>query len=412
MKRITISKNKTQVIILYACTLFGILFGVLSSIVNTRFLDPADYGDVRYVQNIINFIASLLLFGYFLSGSRLLALSHDEQYSQRIRGAMCVILVVSSLVLVFSCVGCIIGHINKPNIANLFLISLPVCFYPLLLNYVNTTAQGDNHIGRLSIARLVPSFVYVPIGYFFYKHYGATAELMIILQWGIYTIILFFVIISTKPKFKELKPVFKDLIAENRSYGMQLYIGSLVMCATNYIAGITIGLFNPDNTEVGFYTLALTVTSPLATLPAIIGTTYFKQFALQNKIPSNVMRYTIGITIISCLGFIAIIRPLVTLLYSESYSPVGMYAMVLAIGFSVHGVGDMINRYLGSHGQGKSIKNASIANGVFKVFGYTVLVYFFSTFGALVTTIACDFIYTIVLCVYYKKFITQSSLNK
>lgn len=48
----------------------------------------------------------------------------------------------------------------------------------------------------------------------------------------------------------------------------------------------------------------------------------------------------------------------------------------LSVGFSIHGFGDMINRYLGSHGQGVSIRNSSISNGVFKLFGYTVLVYF------------------------------------
>ena len=63
------TKQTKQVVILYASTLSGVLLGVVASIINTRFLSPADYGDVRYVQNIINFIASLLLFGYFLSGS-------------------------------------------------------------------------------------------------------------------------------------------------------------------------------------------------------------------------------------------------------------------------------------------------------------------------------------------------------
>ena len=51
------TKQTKQVVILYASTLSGVLLGVVASIINTRFLSPADYGDVRYVQNIINFIA-------------------------------------------------------------------------------------------------------------------------------------------------------------------------------------------------------------------------------------------------------------------------------------------------------------------------------------------------------------------
>ena len=185
------SKQQKQAVVLYVSTLLGVLLGIFSSIINTRFLDPGDYGDVRYVQNILNFIASLLLFGYFLSGSRLLALSDKEDYSRRIRGAMCVILGIASAVLIVACALCGVFHTNKPDVAFLFYISLPVCLYPLLLNYVNTTAQVDNHIGRLSNARLLPSLVYVPVAYLVYKYWGASSERMVLLQWGIYSFILF-----------------------------------------------------------------------------------------------------------------------------------------------------------------------------------------------------------------------------
>ena len=177
------------------------------------------------------------------------------------------------------------------------------------------------------------------------------------------------------------------------------------MVATNYIAGISLGLFNDNNIEVGFYTLALTVTSPLATLPAIIGTTYFKEFATQSKIPDKVMKMTILVTTVTCICFIICIKPLVDFLYSERYASVGQYAIILSIGFCLHGFGDMINRYLGSQGQGKSIRNASIANGIFKIVGFTVLVYFFDIFGALITVILCDVIYLMVLLYYYFKFV-------
>lgn len=405
-----ISKQKKQVVLLYVTTMLGVFLGVLSSIINTNFMDPEDYGDVRYIQNIINFIASLLLFGYFLSGSRLLALSKDEKYSQRIRGTMVVILGIASFILLLSTGICYFIHKNNSTVAYLFLVSLPVCFNPLLLNYINTTAQGDNHIGRLSITRLLPALLYVIIAYIIYSRFGATSNRMILLQWGIATVCYIAIIVSSHPKFKNLKPIFHELNKENKDYGLQLYWGSLVMVATNYLAGISLGIFNENNTEVGFYTLAMTVTSPLTTLPAIIGTTYFKQFATQDRIPNKVMKFTILITVISCLCFIILIKPIVTFLYSEEYEKVGTYAIWLSVGYGIHGIGDMINRYLGSHGQGKSIRNSSIANGIFKIFGYTVLVYLWNTEGALLTNVLCSFIYTIMLFYYYRIFINYEKI--
>lgn len=397
------SSNRNQVIYLYTATFLGTLLGVVASIVNTRNLAPEYYGDVRYVQNIINFIASLLLFGYFLSGSRLLALSNDENKSRSIRGVMVIILLISIAILMVGVLVNAFIHVNKPALFSLFLVSLPVCAYPLINNYVNTTAQGDNHIGRLAVARLVPYALYIPIAYYVFTRYGATSNRMMLLQWGIYTSVLIFVVISTRPLFKNVKEVFYELNEENKRYGIQLYYGSLAMLATNYIGGVTLGAFNSDNVNVGFYTLALTVTGSLSMLPGIVGTTYFKKFATMERIPSKVMKATIVITIFTCFLFVFLIKPIVSFLYSESYQMVGVYASWMAVGFSIHGIGDMINRYLGSHGKGKPIRNSSFICGSIRVVGFTVFVFLWDIDGAILTNILSSIIYTVVLVYYYLK---------
>jgi O-antigen/teichoic acid export membrane protein len=399
-----ITQQKKQVVMLYASTLTGVFLGVLSSIVNTRFLDPADYGDVRYVQNIINFVTTFLLFGYFLSGARLMALSDDRDYVGRVKGMMIIILAGACLVLCLAMPISSFLHSDKPQVAWLLLLSMPVCFSPLFHNYIDQTAQGDNQIGLLSLARLLPFLVYVPIGYLVYSTYGATSDRMVLLQWGIYSVVYLIIIIATKPLFHHLKPIWKSLNEENKRYGIQLYIGSLVMVSTNYLAGISLGYFNEDNSEVGFYTLALTVTTPLAALPAIVGTTYFKKFATQPSIPRKVIMATVGLTIATCIIFILLIHPVVEFLYTDRYAIVGTYASILSIGFCIHGLGDMFNRYLCSHGQGVSVRNASIANGVFKLLGYTFLVWLFNTNGAIATTIICDIIYFGCLIYSYIRF--------
>lgn len=402
-----ITQQKKQVVMLYASTLTGVFLGVLSSIVNTRFLAPADYGDVRYVQNIINFVTTFLLFGYFLSGARLMALSNDRDYVGRVKGMMIVILAGACVVIALAMPINSLLHADQPQVAWLFLLSIPVCFSPLFHNYIDQTAQGDNQIGLLSLARLLPYLVYVPIGYLVYSTYGATSDKMVLLQWGIYTAVYLVIIIATKPLFRHLKPVWKDLNDENKRYGIQLYIGSLVMVSTNYLAGISLGYFNEDNSEVGFYTLALTVTTPLAALPAIVGTTYFKKFATQPAIPKKVILATVGLTFTSCILFILLIHPVVEFLYTDSYAIVGTYASILSVGYCIHGLGDMFNRYLCSHGQGASVRNASIANGVFKLLGYTLLVWLFNTNGAIATTIICDVVYFSCLIYYYVRFTKQ-----
>lgn len=399
------TKEKKQAVFLYLCTVSAVFLGVFSSIINTRFLDPIQYGNVRYVQNAINLISSFLLFGFFLSGSRLLALSKNEEKSREIRAVLVLILLVAIFVLVSAVFICSFFHQSQELVANLFILSIPVCTVPLLSNYVNTVSQGDNHILRIGLARVLPPFTYVILAFICFNNWGASANKMMLLQWGSSSLILSFLIISTKPSFSNLKQNFDLLREENKRYGLNLYIGSLVMVSTNYLAGISLSFFNNDNSEVGFYTLALTVTGPLALLPSIIGTTFFKKFATLPLIPPKLIKTTILLTVISCLFFIVLIKPLVVLLYTEQYASVGLYACILAIGFSIHGIGDMINRYLGSHGLGKCIRNASIANGIVRLLGFTLLVMLFNTKGALFTVLICDFIYSFVLIYYYTKFI-------
>lgn len=402
-----LSKENIQALILFASTIASVGLGILSSVINTRYLSPEDYGDVRYVQNILYLASSVLMFGYFQSGSRLLALSGSLDFTRRLKGGLIYILVVSSILLIFVTLICYFLHQNKPRVAYLFLISIPICFFQLFSQYLGTTCQGDNQIGRLAISRILPNTLYVPIAYYVFSSFGATSSRLMLLQWGIGTIVSLCIIVSTKPILTHLDTALKEIKRENREYGIQLYWGSLVMVSTNYLAGLFIGTFHSDNSEVGFYTLALTVTSPLAMLPSIIGTTYFKKFASLPEIPMKVMRVTILFTIISCICFVLFVKYVIVFLYSEEYITVADYASWLAVGFTVHGIGDMINRYLGSHGQGVAIRNSSMFNGFFKLLGYIILVYFFGAYGAVTTTVICSVIYFISLSYYYCKFVNS-----
>lgn len=407
------SKEKNQVLLLYGSTLLGIIIGVLSSVINTRSLVPELYGDVRYVQNIISFVSSLLFFGYFTSGSRLLAISRSETFSRGIRGVMCCILTVAILVvmLVMGGFSLINKYFSNTNMSGLFLAAIPFCGNVLMLNYVNTTAQGDNHIGRIAVSRVVPSLLYCIIAYWAYSYYGATPIRMLLLYNGIAVIVLLGVISSTKPSLNNLRENFKTLDLENREYGFNIYLGSLVGVSSSYVSGITLGAFCDTNASVGFYTLAVTVSTPLMMLPGIIGTTYFKRFATQNYIEKKILLVSSLLTLLSCFVFILFIKYIVSVLYDESYSSVSIFASWLAVGMCFHGLGDMFNRFLGAHGQGRQIRNAAFSCGIITLLGSVILVYWGGIEGAICTKILSSLAYLVMLVYYYCSFIKSIKKN-
>ena len=409
----TISKSKKQILVLYVSTLLGVVIGMLVSILNTRNLTPSEYGDVRYVNNIIQMLSGIFLFGYFVTGSRLLAIAKSEEEAAQIRGGLVTILGMTVALMMVCMVACGLIHhyVLHRDYAWLFYTVIPVCGSVLLLNYMNTSAQGDNSIYSIAAARLLPSALYLGIAYWVFYKFGASSWLMLVLQNGIALIVLSFIIWHNKPSFKNLKHTFKALRQENKSYGLQVYYGSLANVSVQYIAGITLGIFALDNTNVGFYSLALTVTGPLAMLPSIIGTTYFKRFAHENCISRKILLSTFSLSFISLIGFVVIIYPVVGLLYDERYSKVALYACLLAIGFTFHGLGDVFNRFLGAHGQGKPLRNGAFISGVIALIGYTIGVCYYDIWGALFTRIITSLSYFTSMIVFYFFFINKTKEN-
>lgn len=401
-----LNKNSKQIFVLYASTLLGVLVGLFVSILNTRNLAPNEYGDVRYVNNIIQMLSGVFLFGYFVTGSRLLAIAKDKEEASRIKGGLVVILALTVMLLMVCMVVCGLIHhfVLHRDFAWLFFVAIPVCGSVLLLNYMNTSAQGDNSIYSIAAARLLPSTVYLVIAYLVYTHLGATSWLMLLLQNGIALIVLSFIIWYNKPSFKNLRQTFKALRKENKTYGLQVYYGSLASVSVQYIAGITLGMFATNNANVGFYSLALTVTGPLAMLPSIIGTTYFKSFAYENCISRKIMTNTFIMSVVSLFGFITLIYPIVGILYDERYSDVALYACILSIGFTFHGLGDMFNRFLGAHGNGTYLRNGAFISGAIALIGYTVGVYYFGIWGAISTKISASLTYFASMVIYYRCF--------
>ena len=409
-----LTKTKKQVSVLYASSMIGIVVGVLVSILNTRNLAPAEYGDVRYVNNIISFFSGLLLFGYFISGSRLLALSKSEQETREIKGLLITILGITNLILMVIVAIC--GLVHHFYLAKefyyLFYLTLPVCGgVALLLNYVNTSAQGDNSIYTIACARLLPSLAYLAIASLIYFQFGATRERMLLLNNGIHFIVLAIIIYLNKPSFKNLKITFKKLHEENKKYGLQVYYGSLANVSVAYVAGMTLGLLNKDNANVGFYTLALTISVPLHTLPQVIGTTYFKQFAVQERIPNKVLKFSFLLAAISLVAYIIFIYPIVGFLYDESYSIVAFYASLLAIASTLNGLGDIFNRFLGAHGQGKSLRNTAFISEGIQLIGFTLGIYLWNINGAIATRILGFTAYFAILLTYYIKFTKKQQIK-
>jgi O-antigen/teichoic acid export membrane protein len=197
----------------------------------------------------------------------------------------------------------------------------------------------------------------------------------------------------------------------NRTYGFPVYLGAISGVATSYLGGLAIGYFI-DNTNVGLYALAQTVTLPLAIIPTSAGTALYKEFANVTAIPKKATAVTLLLSISALLFFCLIIKKVVLILYSIDYIAAVPLSYGLAIGSTLRGFGDYFNRFLGSHGRGKQLRNGAIVTGISNVAGYIVLVYYFGVNGAVITNVVSYFIYLSMMYYYYNKFRQEVCVNQ
>ena len=397
-------KKTKQVGFLYISMVLGIIIGIGVSVINTRLLGPQQYGDLKFLQNLFSFVLTFLTLGLFVSGARLVAHKKNESIKNQLVGNLLILAASISIVLI---IGLFIFSFFEERIFNnehgrIIRILSPLLFVFPFQMCLQSIMQGDNRIYELSIFRISPRILYVigAITFNYFVPLSLTSALGIQLI-ALATIILV-MIIRFQPKFINIKKNLSIIWEENKTYGFQDYIGTIANVATAQLAGFSIAYFI-DNTNVGFYSLALTIAMPLSMIPSAVGTTFFKDFANRDSIPLKATAVTIVLSIGALIFFLLIIKKVILLLYSAEYNSVVPLAYLVSIGCTFRGLGDYFNRFLGAHGKGKELRNGAFANGISNVIGYTVLVYAFEVKGAAVTKIISDFIYWYMMYYYYKK---------
>tara|TARA_B110000114_G_C15089339_1_gene397729 strand:+ start:907 stop:2118 length:1212 start_codon:yes stop_codon:yes gene_type:complete len=398
-----LNKSIKQIASLYSATVLSLIVGIAISIFTTRFLGAEGYGDFKFFQLVFNLLFIVLSFGFFNSFSRLLAHSKETERNQSLYGAYAVFVV---------CIGvCAIGIVFISSFFQgvLFSNNLDLVFryysgfilFFILNNSFAQVLQGSNSIGILSLQKIVPPLLFLAclmllndlsvkqaITYF----YGAM---------GITSITLLYVL---KPKFTNISHIYKLVFKENKEFGRKVYFGSLTAVGSGYLGGLLIG-FYLDNSLVGFFTLAITICSPLLMIPSIVGTTFFKKFATVSKIDNRIIYITIAMSVFSYLVFYWMIEPVVHIFYPSGFNEVIGYSRIIALGSILHGFGDLYNRFLYAKGSGKLIRNGAMIVGGFNILGYFILINYYGINGALITKTISGGLYFLFMYVGYKKYL-------
>lgn len=399
-----------KIITLYGTTIIGVGLGFVVSVFNTRVLGKEAFGDFKFIETVFRFLASLVSVGVFVSITRMLAIAKDKTYTQNLLGFFVLALAGAGIIgivllVVFSFLEPIwfsdnLGPIYRKYAVLIFAILGNIALREIL--------KGLNKIYTISILNAIPAILYLTVAYVYNLNNPLYMEDILLLLYGLQLIFIIVIIFKLKPSFNIKKALVKDVIHENNTNGRPIYYGSLAGVATAHIVGFSLSYYI-DNIQVGFFTLAMTVCSPLIMVPSVLGTVLFKKFANFDYIPRKVIIFSILAAVFALIVFYVCIERVFLLFYSEDFSPTIEISKILILGFLLHGFGDLINRFLGAKGKGKLLRNAAFVVGIVNVLGYTILVKFFGVTGAIITKIFASATYLFMMYYYYTKFIKTNT---
>jgi len=399
------SQKIQQTSVLYGAMLIGICLGFGVSIINTRLLSTEDFGKFKFIQQLFALMATVFSFGFTYSAGTLIARTKMILHRDLI-GATAIIYFIISLASACTILllASVIDKLFETNVAYYIRQVSPFIFVSFFTIVIENLFQGSNKIYSLAFFRIAPQFLYIAgslVFIIFVGHFNLTTALL--LNLGFAGIVTISMILSLKPRFAQFTKCLNDLWQENKMNGFQVYIGTLVSVAMAQLIGISLGYY-ANMESVGYYSLALTVTTPLQFIPMVIGTTQFKSFASRSSISPRVIWGAILPTVVTLIVFWLIIERVVGLVYSDRYLTVVPFAKILSIGMVFHGLGGFFNRFLGAHGKGKEMRNAALSMGAIILPGCIVLLPLYGALGGALVMALSSFIFFLTTFRYYKKF--------
>ena len=412
------SQRFKQVLSLYAVNIIGVPLSIVTSIIVTRYLGPVGYGDFKFLMNIFTLAVSIFSIGFFQAGNRALVLNDDIQKGRELYGAQLVILVALSMIMSTALLGYAFldNNINEKGLRDFFIYLIPFSWAFLLVMYFEVLFQADNKIYLLAKSRLYPKLAYfisiLIIYLFLFEYKGNRLSIIWISNLGTQILAFLYIIYKINPSFLNLKERIREIFHFNKIFGLNVYVGSLFTVSFGQLTGILISYFGLDNAGVGYFALALTITAPLGFIPNVIGTTHYKDFSTSARISKKLFLTTIAFSFSALVLIFALVGPFIKFFYGSDFIPVITLTYIVSVGAIFHGLADFVNRFLGSHGEGKALRNSSMIVGTCLLIFNIVLIPRFGETGAALTRILSGLIYFIAMLWFYRRLVKKLQENQ
>ncbi|WP_317975573.1 lipopolysaccharide biosynthesis protein [Novosphingobium pituita] len=388
------------VVYIYGSLMCALVLGLISSSMTARLLTPRELGHYRFVISCVTVAVSASTLGLFSSAGSLLAAPGKPTFRRMVTGGASTqawfVTVIAGL-----CVAIVLATNRPDSISAGWLVASllgGVMAWPLLLQ--ETLRARGSFLG-LSLLNAGPPLLFIAL-LLASKLSGMAIDSILcstcyFLSQGVIAALLVFRS-DYAAKFDRLGYIY--LFKRNINLGLNVYWGTFLAALTAQSGIFVLQAFRTPE-EVGVFSLALTLTAPLALLPSTVGTVYFNQLPGSPSFPKNVIRYAWLTATLIGIGFCITVPFAIHILYGEKYISVTLPSEICGIGAILQGMGDVYNRYYLANRDTKFLlRNAFIVCVTAIVLGFAAGDVF-GILGASLARSCASLVYVLSLAYYY-----------
>ena len=391
--------------ILFSAQILVLIIGLGIKTIQTRALSPADYGLLALFGSITSVLVLFFHYASFSSLKVLLANNEDKKKEKEYFGLG--ILVASFLGLLFATsvfvISFFVDGFFEVEIGGILRILSPFCFILPFQFFISEISVGANKLKNLAAFHLFSRLLFVFSLFAIWRGFGLDVQLIIVLNLLSWTISTFAILFSLKPSFSYIKENLKIVKAKNKSFGLAYYFGAIINQSTYKLDELFITYF-VNITQLGFYTLASIICSPMTFLSRTFVNSIFKKLALKDRIPIRVFVYN-TLWLAFCVLFLYLSANfIVSTLFGKEYLQVSKYIFLLSIAFFFQGMYAPFS-FLAVKSKGKELRNVAYLEAIVNVVGNVILVPIYLVEGAIYASILSRFTHFVGLWYYYNKMI-------
>ncbi len=396
---------------LYFSELIVLGAGFFIAKINTSWLEPAGYGVYSLCFAIAQIIEILIHCGFFMSGSRLLALHRGSEDRRRaIIGLLILVGIVLGLAAgaILFALSYVVGGLFDTGGEEIlrwfaFLFGLST-----IQIGVEAVCRGTERIGRLAVFQVASRVACVVVMGIFVLVGTYNIEIAVSISLLAAAGSAFATLLAFSPRFTVTKDVFKELIEDVRTYGFNAYVGGVANNVSHRFDAIFISYF-VGTAPVGFYRLSALLTTPAVKLSHSLATSLFVRLTTAKTIDPRV---TIGnfAWLASCLVGLSLLGPLIVeAVFGEEYAPVVPLIVPMALAALITGMGEPYIMFLRAKGKGRYMRNFGVTLSVMNIVLHVLLIPTFGLLGACYAALSASVLRLALLYYYYRTTVAELS---